>query len=70
MEYHNGEEGAIMLDSGVGFSVWPDGWLKGALMMPKDPKLTMTAANGSAVENLGTKVIKFRGIGSDFGRQA
>ena len=70
VEYHNGEEGAITLDSGAGVSVWPDGWLKDVPMMPKGPRLRMTAANGSAIENLGTKVIKFRGIGPDFGRQA
>ena len=70
MEFSNGEDGSITLDSGAEVSVWPEGWMSDVPMQPKDPKLKMTAANGSVIDNLGTKVIKFRGVGADFGRRA
>ena len=38
-------------------------------MLPKDPRLRMTAANGSEIQNLGVKMIKFRGVEPDFKRQ-
>ena len=66
VEFENGEVGAITLDSGAGVSVWPEGMQDQIPLMPKDPKLKMTAANGSVIENLGTKVIKFRGVEADF----
>jgi len=70
VQYDNGEDGSITLDSGAGVSVWPVGWMDDVPMLPKDPKLKMTAANGSVIENLGAKVIRFRGVGTDFGRRA
>ena len=38
-------------------------------MQAMDPRLKMTAANGSAIENLGTKLIRFRGAEPDFSRR-
>jgi hypothetical protein len=70
VEFQNGEVGAITLDSGAGVNVWPEGLLQQVPMMPKDPRLKMTAANGSNIENLGTKLIKFRGLESGFARRA
>jgi hypothetical protein len=70
VEFQNGEVGAITLDSGAGVNVWPEGLLREVPMMPKDPRLKMTAANGSNIENLGTKFIKFRGFESGFTRRA
>ena len=35
---------------------------------PEDPRLRMTAANGSEIQNLGVKMIEFRGVEPDFKR--
>ena len=61
VKYENGDEGAITLDSGAGVSVWPKNWKTDAKMMPKKKGLKMIAANGTSIENIGQKVIKFRG---------
>ena len=62
VEYQNGEPGTIVLDSGVGVSVWPKGKMGEVALKPRDPKLRMTAANGSEIKHYGRKLIKFRGI--------
>ena len=69
VEYLDGEAGTITLDSGAGVNVWPEEVQKNVPMLPKDPRLRMTAANGSEIENLGVKVIKFRGAEPGFRRR-
>ena len=69
VEYTDGEVGVITLDSGAGVNVWPEDVQKNVPMLPRDPRLRMTAANGSEIQNLGTKVIKFRGVEPDFSRR-
>ena len=69
VEYEDGELGTITLDSGAGVNVWPQGLQAHVPMQPKDPKLRMTAANGSSIENLGTKVIHFMGVEPGFRRR-
>ena len=69
VEYQDGEAGTITLDSGAGVNVWLEEMQKNVPMLPKDPRLRMTAANGSEIENLGVKVIKFRGAESGFRRR-
>ena len=56
------EKGTITLDSGAGVNVWPNHMLKGLSMLPKREGLKMVAANGTAIDNLGQKIIKFRGV--------
>jgi hypothetical protein len=64
VQYPNGSEGAITLDSGAGASVWPHA------MQPEVPRLKSTAglrliaANGTEIANYGRAAIKFRGIRS------
>ena len=58
------------MGSGAGVNVWPEAMQEHVPMMPKDPRLKMTAANGNDIENLGTKIIKFRGIEPGFRGQA
>jgi len=70
VEFQNGEVGAITLDSGAGVNVWPEELQQQVPMMPKDPRLKMTAASGSNIENLGAKLAKLRGIESGFTRRA
>ena len=69
VEYQDGEAGTITLDSGAGVNVWLEEMQKNVPMLPKDPRLRMTAANGSEIENLGVKVIKFRGAEPGFRRR-
>ena len=38
-------------------------------MLPRDPRLRMTEANGSEIQNLSVKMIEFRGVEPDFRRQ-
>ena len=66
VEFEDGELGTITLDSGAGVNVWPSGLQAQVPMQPKDPRLRMTAANGSSIENLGTKVIHFKGVEPGF----
>ena len=62
VEFANGEDGTITLDSGAGVNVWPKEMLPGLPLMAKEPGLRMTAANRTAIANLGTKMVQFRGI--------
>ncbi len=70
VELEGGELGTITLDSGAGVNVWPKELQAHIPMQPKDPKLRMTVANGSSIENLGTKVIHFKGLEPGFRRRA
>ena len=60
-EFEAGAEGVITLDSGAGVSVRPKTFTKEVRMMPKKAGLKMVAANGTEIENVGQKVIKFQG---------
>ena len=70
VEFDDGSRGTITLDSGAGVNVWPSELQEHVPMQPKDPRLRMTAANGSSIENLGTKVIHFKGLEPGFRRRA
>ena len=69
VEYADGKEGSITLDSGAGVSVWPADLQKKVPMMAKQKGLRMSAANGTEIENLGRKMIRFRGIAPGFSRR-
>jgi hypothetical protein len=66
VEFANGEDGTITLDSGAGVNVWPQEMLPELPLMAKEPGLRMTAANGTSIANLGTKLVQFRGIAPGF----
>jgi len=68
VQFENGEQGTITLDSGAGVHVWPKDRLKDVPTMPRNPGLKMCAANGSEIKNHGRKLIKFRG--NDFSKAA
>jgi hypothetical protein len=68
--YQNGEEGTMTLDSGAGVNVWPKELLQSVPVGPKEPGLRMKAANGTDIENLGAKIVLFRGLEAGFQRQA
>ena len=65
VEYADGTDGTITLDSGAGVTVWPKNKMLGVKMMPKRRGLRMVAANGTDIENFGQKVIKLRGVTVD-----
>ena len=69
MEFKDGEAGMTTLDSGAGVNVWPVDVQRGVSVLPRDPRLRMTAANGSEIQNLGVKMIELRGIEPDFRTQ-
>ena len=58
--YADGTAGVITLDSGAGMSVWPK-TLQTQVPMTRKSDIHLTAANGTAIENLGNKVIQFKG---------
>ncbi len=62
VEFANGESGTITPDSGAGVNVWPKDMLPGLPTMAKEPGLCVTAANGTSIGYLGTKMVQFRGI--------
>ena len=66
----DGEVGTITHDSGAGVNVWPENLQSHVPMMANDPRLRMTAANGTNIDNLWTKIIKFHGVQPGFTRQA
>ena len=66
VEYANGEEGTITLDSGAGVNVWPENLMRDVPTQAKEEGLRMIAANGTEIVNLGTKTIKFRGLDRGF----
>ena len=59
--YADRSMGEITLDSGAGGSVWPEHLQREVRMGPAEKGLRMKAANGTPIESLGTKVIKFKG---------
>ena len=67
VQYENGEQGTITLDSGAGDHVWPKGQLNDVPILPRKKGLRMCAANGSEIKNHGRKLIKFRG--NDLGKK-
>jgi len=58
----DGAPGVVALDSGAGVNVWPKTWSNDAKMEEKIKGLTMVAANGTEIENLGQKAIKFKAV--------
>ena len=64
----------VTLDSGAGCSVWPRGRHAGkAKMEAKKPGVGMVAANGTPIEHLGQRKVRFRGVKAEtagFSRRA
>jgi len=58
----SGEKAVIALDSGAGVCVWPESWQVDALLEKRDGNLSMIAANGTEISNIGQKVILFRAL--------
>ena len=62
VQYHNGDQGTITLDSGASVSVWPKDWVQHVVEeMPKKPGLRMIAANGTPIECTGRAKIVLKG---------
>jgi len=57
-----GEKATIALDSGAGVCVWPETWQVAGALEAKDESLSMIAANGTQISNIGQKVILFRAM--------
>jgi len=57
-----GEKATIALDSGAGVCVWPETWQVAGALEAKDENLSMIAANGTQISNIGQKVILFRAM--------
>ena len=58
----SGEQATIALDSGAGVCVWPESWQVDAVLEAKDENLSMIAANGTQISNIGQAVILFRAM--------
>jgi hypothetical protein len=65
VQYPDGTEGAITLDSGAGASVWPRKLQKDVPLLKKADGMRLIAANGTEIANYGRAAIKFRGIRCD-----
>ena len=57
-----GEKATIALDSGAGVCVWPETWQVAGALEAKDESLSLIAANGTQISNIGQKVILFRAM--------
>ena len=58
----NGERAVVALDSGAGVCVWPEAWKADAVLEKRDESLSMIAANGTELSNVGQKVYHFRAV--------
>ena len=58
----NGERAGVALDSGAGVCVWPEAWKADAVLEKRDESLSMIAANGTDISNVGQNVIHFRAV--------
>jgi len=58
----NGERAVVALDSGAGVCVWPEAWKVDAKLEKKEEGLSMIAANGTEISNVGQKVIHFKAV--------
>ena len=65
VQYPDGTECAITLDSGAGASVWPRKLQKDVPLLKKADGMRLIAANGTEIANYGRAAIKFRGIRCD-----
>ena len=58
----DGKKAVVALDSGAGVCVWPETWKVEAKLEEKVEGLSMIAANGTEILNLGQKVIQFKAV--------
>ena len=58
----SGGKATIALDSRAGVCVWPESWQVAGELEAKDEHLSMIAANGTQISNIGQKVIHFRAM--------
>ena len=70
VQYKDGEVDEFTLDSGAGVNVWPRGRREDIPMMPKRSGLRMCAANGTEIQNLGRKIVQFRGVKAEAGHSS
>ena len=58
----DGAKMVVALDSGAGVCVWPETWQNEAKLEERVAGLSMVAANGAEIQNLGQKVIRFKAV--------
>ena len=58
----DGTKAVVALDSGAGVCVWPETWKNEAKLEEKVAGLSMIAANGTEIRNLGQNVIRFKAV--------
>ena len=58
----DGTAAVVALDSGAGVNVWPKTWDNEAKLEERVAGLSMVAANGTEIQNLGQKVVGFKAI--------
>ena len=62
VQYNDGEVDDFTLDSGAGVNVWPQGRREDIPMMPKTKRLTHVCRQRHEIQNLGRKIVQFRGV--------
>ena len=62
MKLNDGSPAVVALDSGAGVNVWPKIWANEAKLEERVAGLSMVAANGTEIQNLGQKVVRFKAI--------
>ena len=69
-QYKDGEVDEFTSDSGAGVNVWPQGRPHDIPMMPKRSGIRMCAASGTEIQNLGRKIVQFRGVKAEAGHSS
>ena len=62
VKLNDGSPAVVALDSGVGVNVWPKTWANEAKLEERVAGLSMVAANGTEIQTLGQKVVRFKAI--------
>ena len=70
VQYKDGEVDEFTSDSGAGVNVWPQGRREDIPMTPKRSCLRMCPANGTEIQNLGRKIVQFRGVKAEAGHSS
>ena len=70
VQLEDGDEVTVTLDSGAGCNVWPRGKRAAdSKLLPKQPGMSMKAANGTEITCYGQRVIRFRGMEEEKGEE-
>ena len=70
IQYSDDELDEFTLESGAGVNGWPECCLQDIPLLPKRSDLRMCVATGTEIQNLGRKIVQFRGVKATTGQSS